>query len=146
MVEPNDNRSLAGMKWVQLYQWILIAVSVYFIVQYVQLMIAYDDLGFLMYIVPLTIAAMVLIWTSLGMLSRNQRAFFIAMTCHLLVAIVAGIGLICFLGIGLISSGSGHDAAAWSPMFFLFALMWLPLVLISGAVFYYLHKVSEQFR
>jgi hypothetical protein len=146
MVEPNDNRSLAEMKWVQLCQWILIAVCIYFIVRFVQLMIAYDDLGFLMYIVPLTIAALLLIWTSIGMLRRNPRAFFVAMICHLLVTIVAAIGLICFLGIGLFSSVGGHDAAAWSSMFFLFALMWLPFVLISGGVSYYLHKVTEQFR
>src|SRR4051794_18557898 len=66
--------------------------------------------------------------------------------CHLLLEIPGLVGLIGFCSLGILPYlGASKEARAWAPLFLLFALMWLPFVLISGWAFFYLRRLRKSY-
>jgi hypothetical protein len=80
-------------------------------------------------------------FASVGMLRRAPRALLVGIICHALLGILATCGFVGFAGIGVVSLLGGHEAAAWAPLFLIFAAMWLPFVLLSGWAFVRLRRL-----
>ncbi len=144
MNEHVENRWPTGLKWLLVYQFILVVISVYFILTYVTLFIAYKETAFMLYVAIIACAALAISIASVGMMRRSHRAVVLGMICHLLIAVLSVVGLIGFFLVGLLaSSQGGHEGKAMFPMFLMFALMWSPFILISGWAFRYLRDLPE---
>jgi hypothetical protein len=144
MNENRDNRRLPGLIWLLIYQWILVLVILYFIVTFGMLFITHGDYAFVLYILVLSCWGTALIFASVGMVIRSPRGFLVGMICHLLLEIP---GLFAVLGFGfmiiLSSLSADPEERGLASMFLLFALMWLPFVLISGWGFLYLRRLRK---
>lgn len=144
MNEHRENRLPMGLKWLLAYQFILVVISVFFILNYVGLFIAYNEAAFMLYVVIITCGALAMSIASIGMMRRSHRAVVLGMVCHLILAVLSVIGLIGFFVVGLLaSSEGGHEGKAMLPLFLMFALMWSPFIVISGWGFRYLRDLPE---
>ncbi len=143
MNERGENRLPTGLKWVLIYQWILVVIGVFFILTYVRLFFAYNEIAFISYVVVLAGGALAISIASVGMMRRSQRAVVLGMICHLLLAVLSLVGLIGFFVVGVLASSGGHEGKAMYPLFLMFALMWSPFILISGWAFRYLRDLPE---
>ena len=144
MNENRKSRLPTGLIWLLIYQWILVLVGLYFILTFGVLSIDSGEYGFVLYIVVLAGWGTAMSSASVGITRRSPRAFLLGMICHLLLEILGLVGLIGFCSVGVLSLlGGSNEARAWAPMFLLFALMWLPFVLISGWGFFYLRRLRK---
>jgi hypothetical protein len=98
------------------------------------------DVVFILVLACWGIAMAVASW---GIMRRKSRGFFLGMMCHLVVEILA-MPFMLFLGfVGIVGVFSDHGLGGFGGMFLIFALMWLPFVLISGCGFLYLRKLRK---
>lgn len=156
MNEDRHNRLPIGLIWLLSYQGILVFVSLYFVV--VLFIDLYGDLyhrlGRVISIADFVLGVLEFLvlasWgtamasASVGMIRRRPRGFLAGMICHLLVAILSTIGLIGIGSVGMFSLRSAsQEARGFAQLFLLFALMWLPTLLVSGWGFFYLRKLRK---
>ena len=133
IMNENSNRLPAGLIWLLIYQWILVLVSLYFIVTFGVLFFAYREYGFVLYILVLVCWGTAISYASVRMTRRSPRGFLVGMICHLLLEILGMVMLVAFFAMGV----------GWDPFFLIFALMWLPFVMISGWGFFYLRALRK---
>jgi hypothetical protein len=141
--DSRDSRLSARLIGLLIYQWILVTIA-----------LAYSAAGTVAVwgeqepLVPLLALLVLACWgtamgvAALGVRRRRPREILLGMVCHLLLAIPGGlaIGTLGFMFVAT-SLNSSHDARAWAPLFLLFALMWLPFVLLSAWAFFYLRRL-----
>lgn len=150
MNEDKHSRLPVGLNWLLIYQWILILVSLCyalaFVVDFINgggFSIAEFTVGVLVILV-LAGWATAMAYASVGMTRRRPRGFLVGMICHLIVAILSVVGFIGIGSVGMFSLRSAsHEARGFAQLFLLFALMWLPTLLISGWGFFYLQRLRK---
>jgi hypothetical protein len=145
-VNENKDSSLpTRLTWLLIYQWILVLVSLYFVVTSWRLFLTYPEYGFVLQILVLACWATAISYASVGMARRSPRGLLVGMICHLLLEIPA---LPIMLYYGFISFQpsiwSDSGSRGWNPLFLLFALMWLPFVVLSAWAFFYLRKLRRR--
>jgi hypothetical protein len=144
MDENSDNRLPAGLICLLIYQGIVVLVSLFFVVNFWLLFLTYRDYSFVLGILVLACWATAMSYASVAMMWRSPRGFLVGMICHLILEIPA-LPLLLFLGfegvVGILSETG--LARGFAEMFLIFALMWLPFVLISGWGFFYLRKLRK---
>ena len=84
-----------------------------------------------------------MVYASRGMARRTRRPFLYGMICHLLLAILAWMGVVALIFIWFQTSWSDSGSWVWDPLFLIFALMWLPFALISSWAFFYLRTLRK---
>jgi hypothetical protein len=84
--------------------------------------------------------AATMLLASAGMIMQKPRAYLVGMICHLLLAITASVHVILFACLAL----SDPQDKILTPMFVLFALMWLPFAAIPAWAFFYLRKLRTR--
>ena len=141
--DSKDRRLPTALIWLLVYQWILVLVALYFCCVFILMMgfgpkvnaadMAFGCLEFLVvgcWGTALTIG-------SIGIAGRSPRGFLLGMICHLLIEI-SGVPLVLLL------VGMSFDPEGWGLLCLVFALMWLPFVLISAWAFFYLRRLRKQ--
>jgi hypothetical protein len=151
MNEERDKRLPASLLSLLIYQWILVSVSLCYALMVVANFI--NNGGFSDYIVfglcmlfALVSASWVtaMAYASVGMTRRSPRGFLVGMICHLIVTILSVVGFIGIGSVGVLSAfSSTNEARGFAPLFLLFALMWLPTMLVSGWGFFYLRRLRK---
>jgi len=151
MNENKDTRLPTGLIWLLFYQGIFVLISLgYSVVGMVELL---DSLSrpFDFDVVTSSCVMLVLAcWgtamgvASVGMMRRSPRGFLLGMICHLVLEIPAFPIMLFLFGNyvwSLVGSGEGRG---WASFFLIFALMWLPFVLISAWAFFYLRRLRTR--
>lgn len=152
MTENKDSRLPTGLIWLLIYQWLLVVASLGYsgaaVVGLCDILsrpfAAFDVVVVSSAILVLAGWAVVMIFASVGIRRRSPRGYLLGMIGHLLLGIPALLGALGFGSMYLLSSVSASkDTRAWAPLFLIFALMWLPLVLLSAWGFFYLRRVCK---
>jgi hypothetical protein len=149
MNEDRDNRLPASPIWFLIYQWILVLLSLcYAGISVVELFDPQGGVSIAEFTVGILVILVLASWgtaiafASVGMRRKSPRGLLARMICHLIVAILSMVGFITFCSLGVLSLFSAsHEARGFAPMFLLFALMWLPTMLVSGWGFFCLRRL-----
>jgi hypothetical protein len=148
-LNTNENRCSrlpTALIWLLVYQWMLVvaaaamACNVAIMGFVLKLELMDRLLGWLEFLV-LAGWGTAMGFASVGMARRRPRAFLVGMICHLLLEIPGLVGVVGFTILWLQTSRSDSGAWVWDPFFLIFALMWLPFVLISAWAFFYLRRL-----
>jgi hypothetical protein len=138
-----------GLAWLLIYQWILVMGSLAYAAAAMGALWteSHRDPSYWWAVVSLLVLAcwaIAMAIASVGIMSQRPRGFLVGMICHLLLEMLA-LPVMLFLGIGGLIGISQHGwAGAMAELFLIFALMWLPFVLISGCGFYYLRRLRKR--
>jgi hypothetical protein len=152
MNEARDDRLPVGIRWLLVYQGLLVLASLYFLVLYGYALIrgwpssASGEIPLLLLFLLLLVGwAVALAYASAGMTRRQPRGFLTGMTCHLLLGIVALVLLVVYGSAGVLGYLSkDKEAKTWAPLLLSFGLIWLPFVLVSGWGFFYLRRLRKR--
>jgi hypothetical protein len=150
MNDNKDSHRPAGLIWLLIYQWILVVIALFYSWDVIETIAKEGGSTTPVELFLLLVAMLVLAcWgiamavASIGIIRRSPRGFLIGIICHLLLEI-PGLSLMLYFGFAYVFlSFSDHESRAWAPLVGLFALMWLPFVLISGWAFFYLRRLRK---
>jgi hypothetical protein len=150
MNDNRDSRLPVGLIWLLIYQWILVLVAVALGCSMASILVSgpkweIPDVllgGFELLVLACWGTAMGV--ASVGMVRRSPRGFLLGMICHGLLEIPGLPIMVGFGGMALLSLSGGGEGGGMEPLFLLFALMWLPFVLISAWAFFYLRRLRMQ--
>ena len=143
-----DSRLPTALICLLVYQWILVVVVVALGCNIATmgsgLKLEFTDrlLGWLELLL-LACWGTAMVFASVGMVRRRPRAFLVGMICHLLLEVPGLLGVFGFAFLWFQTSWSDSGSWVWDPFFLLFALMWLPFVVISAWAFFYLRRLRR---
>ncbi len=148
MNETRDDRLPAGLIGVLVYQWLLVLGSLGYvgIAAVVLLGNLPPDWDLVLGLVGVSILAA---WGSalacalIGIMRRSPQGYRLGMICHLLLEVPGLPAVLLFGGAFAVLLLGNRESRAWAPLPLLFALMWLPFVLISGWAFFYLRRLRQ---
>jgi hypothetical protein len=124
-----------------IYHGLLLLASVFFIVTFGVFLVTQHEYGFVLYILALVCWGSAISYASVGMSRRRPGGFLVGMICHLLLAVVGLVGIFSLVVLPFLDGSK--EAREWAPLFLLFALMWLPFVVISAWGFFYLRRLRQ---
>ena len=136
MNERKDNRLPTGLIWLLIYHWIIVLISLCYLVAAVVILITDREYGAVLVILVFTCWTTAMSYASVGMMRKRVRGLLVGMICHLILAILSNAALATFVIMGVLPSGFG-------PLFLLFALMWSPFALFSSWGFFYLRRLRK---
>jgi hypothetical protein len=112
MSENRNNRLPTGLIWLLIYQWLLVLISLSYMVAFSADLIESGEWPGVLFILPLIGWGAAMSYASVGIMGRSPRGFLVGAICHLLLAILSLIGFISFFPMGILASGGGHESRA----------------------------------
>ncbi len=149
MNEERASRVPTGLIWLLIYQWILVLVAVCMVCGAIASIpgakvTATEALLGSFELLVLACWGTAMVFASVGMVRRSRRGFLLGMICHVLLGILALVGVLIFVCLWFSFSRSESGQWVWDPFFLIFALMWLPFALISAWAFFYLRRLRKR--